>query len=356
LIMHSLLFHLPPSEFLRYKHFKSSHLSPNYHLMKSISNHFIFLFASEILKYSNTTAHTATATATDTAGPVGGRTSSVTQRASIILFLIHTAECCLKLRNLEIVSVIMSCLEMISIYRLRETWKIVEDTVPGKWRTLKSYVGPCGKNLNIELLKLKSPNVPSMSNLMKHLVNLTEEPSFCDLTNTNTGTGRGRGRGKDRDRDSREKRGSISEGERGSVSLFLQIEEKEQVGKEQEGKEQEGKEQEQEHKEESESDEDEDEVEESVGEYSEERDLDFAILSNRRRSVSSSSSAAAGARDHLKDEQREHGEKDERSHEKMINFHKIRKIGKVASLSLHDLLPRLYLLTSSLPLPLFFHS
>mmetsp|Transcript_5067 Transcript_5067/g.7742 ORF Transcript_5067/g.7742 Transcript_5067/m.7742 type:complete len:1861 (+) Transcript_5067:138-5720(+) len=154
LVMHALLCFIPPSEFLNGQ-FRNPSLSPNFTVLKQASNRIIFTLASEILSHNSESA-----------------------RAHVILYLIHTAECCYHVRNLESVVTIVTCLEMTAIYRLKRTWRRVEEASPGKWLHLKSLVGTGGRALDGVLRKLESPSVPTIGNILRHLVNLFEEPSY----------------------------------------------------------------------------------------------------------------------------------------------------------------------------------
>ena len=152
LVLHCLLCFIPVKELLS-RNFKDSALTPHFHLLKETSRRISFAFASEILLHSGEA-----------------------ERAQTILFLIHTAECCYRARNLEATVIIVTCLEMTAIYRLKKTWAVVEEIAPGRWASLKAFVGTGGRNFDSKQQNMQSPCVPVIGTLLRHIINITEEP------------------------------------------------------------------------------------------------------------------------------------------------------------------------------------
>jgi hypothetical protein len=154
LFTHSLIKDIPILEFIK-MNFKSENLQSKFYILKLFTKRLISIMTTEILYITN-----------------------IIQRVNNIIYFIYVAENCYKINNFETLSIIITCLESTSIYRLKNTWKLVEDKIPRKWMSLKSYVGIGGKNLEKIQLSARSPYIPVISSILKHLININEEPSY----------------------------------------------------------------------------------------------------------------------------------------------------------------------------------
>jgi son of sevenless-like protein len=152
LLTHCLFTKLDTEEFLGMR-FRDKEQAPNFHWLKTVTHRISFVLLSEILRYSD-----------------------IDKRARVISILIRVAEICMNMNNLDSVSSITSVLGKDAVHRLKLTWAKVQKLAPQRWDMLNEATGVAGRNLEKAQQTLQPPCVPCVGIMLKHLVNIHEEP------------------------------------------------------------------------------------------------------------------------------------------------------------------------------------
>lgn len=158
LVIHCLLSKLEVRELQSLK-FKDRDATPNFHWLKTVTSRMSFVMISEILRHQD-----------------------VAQRAQVIELLIKAADCCFNMGNFDTMLTICSVLNHTAIHRLKLTWARVSKKMPGRWETLQEKVGVGGRNLDRLQNDLQPPCVPCVASILKHLINIHEEPTYLPET------------------------------------------------------------------------------------------------------------------------------------------------------------------------------
>jgi hypothetical protein len=77
----------------------------------------------------------------------------VEARSEAVIQLVLVAEALARLRSHHALMLVVSCMQSQAIFRLKKTWALVEQCIPGRWAAICDLVGTAGTKLVLGLLE-----------------------------------------------------------------------------------------------------------------------------------------------------------------------------------------------------------